>query len=369
MKFFVQLKQGNLSDINIHWFVNHELDEVNSDTCFFFIPDTSTTRIDTITVLISHSDTTIIRNWAIRYEAVLKLPAPVLLYPIEGNRISEFETLRWENDSSLAAIDSTTKWQYVVQLSNDSTFSEIFSTDTCSITSLPFNELAGFEKISIKAPIYWRVKLFLEQNKISKFINSPLPFYHFPMYVTLENFSGEIKEEGVLLFWTTSYEANCAGFNVLRSETPDGDFKKINDYLITGQKSYSWIDKTIHAGVTFYYKLEEITINGRQKIHQIISIDLPAPAKYSLSQNFPNPFNSTTSFKYQIPKTTHVLIEVFNILGKKVKTLVDERKDAGYYSVYWDGADDSGENVVSGIYFYIISADKFHATNKMIVVR
>ncbi len=172
-----------------------------------------------------------------------------------------------------------------------------------------------------------------------------------------------------MLFWTTSYEANCAGFNILRSETPDGDFQKINDYLITGQKSYSWIDKSNQAGVTFYYKLEEITINGRQKFHQTISIDLPAPAKYSLSQNFPNPFNSTTAFKYQIPKTTHVLIEVFNILGKKVKALVDERKDAGYYTVYWDGADDSGENVVSGIYFYIISADKFHATNKMIVVR
>ncbi len=185
LKFFVQLKAGNLSDINIHWFVNHELDEVNSDTCFFFMPDTSITRIDTITVLITHSDTTIVNNWAIQYEPVLKLPAPVLLYPIEGNQISEFETLSWENDSSLAAIDSTTKWKYVVQLSNDSTFSEIFSTDTCSVSSLTFNELEGFKKIFIKAPIYWRVKLFLEQNKISEFIKIPLQFYYFPMFVTL----------------------------------------------------------------------------------------------------------------------------------------------------------------------------------------
>ena len=64
-----------------------------------------------------------------------------------------------------------------------------------------------------------------------------------------------------------------------------------------------------------------------------------------------------------------MLIEVYNILGKKVKTLVDQKQEAGFFTVYWDGVDDKGENVVSGIYFYIMSTEKFHATQKMIVVR
>lgn len=369
LKFFVQLEEGNLSDINIHWFINHELDESNTDTIFHFVPDTCKTTVDTITALITHADTTIIFNWEVLYEAIIKLPAPVLLYPIEGNRISEFQTLMWENDSSLAAIDSTVEWKYIVQLSNDSTFSQIFSSDTCSTLSLPLNNLNGFKKMTIGAPVYWHVKIFAGENKLSEFAKSRSPFYYYPTFIILNNFYGEKKQDGIHLYWTTSYEANCVGFNVFRSETPDGNFEKITEYLITGKTNYSWIDKISQAGATFYYRLEEISKSGRKKFHQSISIESPAPASYSLSHNFPNPFNSTTSFKYQIPKTTRVLIEVFNILGKKVKTLIDERKDAGFYTVYWDGVDDNGENVVSGIYFYIISADKFHATQKMIVVR
>ena len=369
MQFLVRLKEGNLSDINIHWFYNHELNESNTNTTFFFIPDIFTTTIDTITVLITHADTTIFHSWAIRYEDVIRLPVPILQFPIEGNRISEFESLMWMNDSSLAAIYSTSDWKYVVQLSNDSTFSEIFSTDTCSALAIPLNNLEGFEKTTIGAPVYWFVKIVAEGNKESEFAGSVLPFYYFPTFAVLENFYGEKKQDGVFLSWTTAYEANCAGFNIYRCETPDGNFEKANDYLITGTTNYSWIDKTSQAGTTLYYKLEEITTNGRKQFHQEISVDLPAPLSYSLSHNFPNPFNSSTSFKYQIPKTTHVLIEVFNILGKKVKTLLDEKKDGGYYSIYWDGVDENGEGVVSGIYFYIISTENFHATQKMIVVR
>ncbi len=369
LKFCVQLKKANLSDINIHWFINHELDESNTDTTFFIIPDVFSTTIDTITVLITHADTTIFFSWAIRYEAVIRLPSPILQFPIEGNRISEFETLLWKNDSSLAAFDSTSGWKYIVQLSKDSTFSEIFSTDTCSALSIPINNLDEFEKISIGEPVYWHVKIFSGENKESEFASSLLPFYYFPTFIILEGFYGEKKQEGIFLSWTTSYEENCAGFNIYRSVTSDGNFEKINDYLITGKTSYSWIDKTSQAGTTLFYKLEELTTNGRKQFHQPISVELPAPVSYSLSHNFPNPFNSSTSFKYQIPKTTYVLIEVFNILGKKVKTLIDERKDAGYYTVYWDGVDENGEYVVSGIYFYIISTEKFHATQKMIVVR
>ena len=369
LKFLVQLKKGNLSDINIHWFFNHELDELSADTTFYFIPDIFSTSIDTITVLITHADTTIFHNWAVRYEAVIKLPAPFLEFPIAGDRISEFTTLMWENDSSLADFDSTSKWKYVVQLSRDSTFSEIFSTDTCTVLNIQLNGLKGFEKVSIGTPVYWHVKLYSGENKESEFASSLLPFYYYPTFIVLEDFYGEKKQEGIFLYWITSYEVNCAGFNIYRSESPNENFEKINDYLITGKTSYSWIDKTSQAGIVSYYKLEEITTNGRTKLHQPISIESSAPVSYSLSHNFPNPFNSSTSFKYEIPKTTHVLIEVYNILGKKVKTLIDERKDVGYYTVYWDGVDENGEGVVSGIYFYIISTEKFHATQKMIVVR
>jgi hypothetical protein len=369
LKFTIRLKNGNLSDINIHWFINHVLDESSRDTSFSVVPDIFSTTTDTISVLITRMDTTKLHNWAIRYKTVIRLPAPILQFPIAGERISEFETLIWKNDSSLTAFDSTSEWKYIVRLSRDSTFSEIFSTDTCTVSNLPLNGLNGFENITIGTPVYWNVILLSGENKESEFASSFLPFYYFPTFIVLEDFYGETKQDGIFLNWTTSYEENCAGFNIYRCESPDGNFEKINDYLITGKTNYSWIDKTTQETAVTFYKLEEITLNGRTLFHQPISVELPTPNSYSLSHNFPNPFNASTSFKYEIPKTTHVLIEVFNILGKKVKTLIDQRKDAGYYTVYWDGVDENGEGVVSGIYFYIISTEKFHATQKMIVVR
>ena len=74
------------------------------------------------------------------------------------------------------------------------------------------------------------------------------------------------------------------------------------------------------------------------------------PDTYDLSQNYPNPFNSTTKLMYQIPKPGAISIKIFNVLGKKIITLVDEHKDPGCYLISWDGTDTSGDNVTSGIY-------------------
>ena len=76
-----------------------------------------------------------------------------------------------------------------------------------------------------------------------------------------------------------------------------------------------------------------------------------------------------TSFKYQIPAKTYVVIEMFNVLGRKIRTIVDEPKEPGFYTVTWDGHDADGVPVVSGIYFYHISTKAFHATRKMTVIR
>ncbi|OQX83486.1 hypothetical protein B6D60_10395, partial [candidate division KSB1 bacterium 4484_87] len=132
---------------------------------------------------------------------------------------------------------------------------------------------------------------------------------------------------------------------------------------------FQFIDKFQFYGSVLQYKLEETSQSDRKKEQQVIQIETPMPHEYSLSQNSPNPFNSSTSFRFEIPRATHVVVEVYNILGKKVKTLVNERREAGFYTVFWDGIDDNGEQAGSGIYFYHMTADQFHATHKMIVVR
>jgi len=93
------------------------------------------------------------------------------------------------------------------------------------------------------------------------------------------------------------------------------------------------------------------------------------PKTHQLFQNYPNPFNPETQIKYDLPVSGHVELTIYNILGQKVKVLVDEIQDAGHKSVMWDGKDDEGREVASGIYFYKITAESFKKTKKMVLLK
>jgi len=334
LKFSVQILEGEFADLNFKWSINKQLDITATDTIFYYNYEQFLTAPDTVQLIVSRGDTTISHQWILHFHQQQTLPVPHLIFPIEGNHICEDDKLIWENDSSFAQIDSTGDWNYVVQISSDTTFSTLISTDSCTTASIALNDLSGFERISIGKPIYWRVKVFSGYDKISEFNKCDLPFYYYPQFARLENFYGQKNEDGTIdLFWTTGYESNCAGFNVYRSESQDDNFEKVNEYLITGQTNYSFQDIKTNAGKTYYYKLEDVSLNGKKKFHHTISITTPIPAKFSLSQNYPNPFNAKTSFKYEIPTASRVKIEVCNILGRKVKTLVNEQKEAGFYTV------------------------------------
>jgi hypothetical protein len=89
------------------------------------------------------------------------------------------------------------------------------------------------------------------------------------------------------------------------------------------------------------------------------------PRKFELMQNYPNPFNPTTKIKYAIPQATHVRIEIYNVLGQRVRTLVNEEKVPGYYTVNFDA-----RSLASGFYIYRLqAASGFNSVKKMIVIK
>lgn len=94
-----------------------------------------------------------------------------------------------------------------------------------------------------------------------------------------------------------------------------------------------------------------------------------APIRFVLGQNYPNPFNPSTKIEYSIEKPCQVKIVIYNVAGQRVRTLVDERKVVGNYSVIWDGRTDRGGQASTGVYFYKIFADKFRSSKKMIMLR
>jgi len=93
------------------------------------------------------------------------------------------------------------------------------------------------------------------------------------------------------------------------------------------------------------------------------------PTVYSLSQNYPNPFNPTTTIDYSIPKSGKVELAIYNIAAQKVRTLVNEKQDASFYKVVWDGRNDNGESVASGMYFYRLVSGKFSKIEKMTLMK
>jgi flagellar hook assembly protein FlgD len=93
------------------------------------------------------------------------------------------------------------------------------------------------------------------------------------------------------------------------------------------------------------------------------------PSRYALEQNYPNPFNPTTVIEYQTLEAGRVTLEVFSVLGEKVATLVNGFQEAGYYQQEWNGRDQSGRQVASGLYIYRLQAGDFSGVRSMVLMK
>ena len=103
----------------------------------------------------------------------------------------------------------------------------------------------------------------------------------------------------------------------------------------------------------------------------IMDVDLAAniPDAYNLQQNYPNPFNPTTQIRYGLKENTYVSINIYNLMGKNVKSLMNRNQDAGYQTIHWNATDASGQPVPAGMYIYSITAGDFRQTKKMILLK
>jgi len=112
-------------------------------------------------------------------------------------------------------------------------------------------------------------------------------------------------------------------------------------------------------------EIGEITID----VFDLIAAKEVIPESFGLKQNYPNPFNPETVIEYDLPKSANVRVDIFNVLGQKVVTLVDSYGEAGSHQVTWNGTSESGSSVASGMYFYRIEADEFTETKKMMMLK
>ena len=193
--------------------------------------------------------------------------------------------------------------------------------------------------------------------------------------VTLSILQAGCTDHGIVISWQTQSEIECAGFYVWRSFSKSSGYERITPVLIKSKGSgaqgaeYSYTDRRIEER-DYYYQIEEVSICGNRvyygPVHAVGQQIIPDA--YDLSQNYPNPFNPSTRINYQLPVECKVLIDVININGERVRRLVDREMAAGYYSAAWDGTDETGQNVHSGVYFIRLRTLDFQRTRKMMLV-
>jgi phosphodiesterase/alkaline phosphatase D-like protein len=202
-----------------------------------------------------------------------------------------------------------------------------------------------------------------------------------PSAIELAEFAAVASEAGAVIKWATLGEENLRGFRVLRADQEAGDYTVMtpkNKLIQSGREKYKYVDRQAVAGLTYYYKLEALMVDGESATFGPLALDMVSvlPRQYAMSQNYPNPFNPETSVQYALPAASRVELTIYDIMGHQVRKLVSERKEAGYHRVMWDGRDDRGGEVPSGIYFYRIQAvdsadvqNRFQSIKKMVIIK
>ena len=186
--------------------------------------------------------------------------------------------------------------------------------------------------------------------------------------VELTSFTAKVVGNTIELNWITATEVNNYGFEVERylNMTLDG-WQRIGFVEGHGNSNspneYSFTDSP-KGGITFNYRLKQLDTDGKYAFSNVISIEVNLPLKYILNQNYPNPFNPGTNILYSIPKSSNVILSVYDMLGNLITNLVNENQEAGNYLVNFNA-----DELSSGIYYYKLQAGDFVAVKKMLLLK
>ncbi len=190
-----------------------------------------------------------------------------------------------------------------------------------------------------------------------------------PTPTLLHNYSTELNGSDIRIEWTLFEIDEGIDFLILRASEPAMIFSGISaDDMINEGLSFSFVDRNCEPGVTYHYLVAFSDGVETKILFETGPIYTPAIA-LMLYQNRPNPFNPRTIIGYFLPEQCRVLLEVFDVTGRRVKVLVDETQPGGSYHVDWDGRETNGDAMVSGVYFYRLTAGKMTLSRKMILLR
>ena len=201
----------------------------------------------------------------------------------------------------------------------------------------------------------------------------PVTLSHFSATLTAENF--------VQLTWISQTETNLVGYNVLRSaednlSTASQICAMIPATNTSQAQTYVYVDQGLVEDGTYYYWLQNVEMDGTSGYHGPVSVVFsingytgsPAiPTATQLDNAYPNPFNPHTTIRYQLESPGRVKIDIYNTKGQIVRSFEQNHAAAGNYNLLWDGCDDSGNTLASGVYLYKMTSGKYSGVKKMVL--
>ncbi|RMF56800.1 MAG: T9SS C-terminal target domain-containing protein [Calditrichaeota bacterium] len=208
-----------------------------------------------------------------------------------------------------------------------------------------------------------------------------------PLPVQLSTFNAQIFQEGIKLLWETESELNNQGFEVWRSMDNEDNYVLVSSYQTNSdlqgagnsntKQNYEFFDSQVVEGHTYYYILWDVSYDGSRSSHGPLKVVFEKNSalsnQFTLSQNYPNPFNPSTQIPFQIfpvegKNLFSTRLIITDLLGREIKTLVNDVLPAGTYTFSWDGRDNNNRIVSSGMYLYTLQVENRLFTKKMMFI-
>lgn len=207
----------------------------------------------------------------------------------------------------------------------------------------------------------------------------------FQVPVILGSYTAEVTNTGVKLNWTTESEVENLGF-IIERKIEGEDWTEIVSYKTDGTLSgqgttssymdYEYVDRLVEFGNTYKYRLVDVDYNGIVNYNAVRTVTIDKPQLRNeggipliLLNPYPNPFNPITTLYYSISENRDIVVEIYDITGQLVKTLVDKEQSAGWHNVQWNGTNRSGKLVPAGLYIGKVSTGNDIKTTKLMLLK
>ena len=203
--------------------------------------------------------------------------------------------------------------------------------------------------------------------------------------VTLSEWSGSSSSKGIILQWSTESEIENLGFIIERKSASRSTWREIAHFKthtdLEGQGSvnhrtdYQYTDQWVQDGFSYDYRLSDVDYHGKVNYHPAITVTMKGafssvrPDHFGLIDAFPNPCNPQTTIQYNLPEETVASLLIYDISGNEISTLVNQQNVAGFNTVVWNGMNDFGQPVASGVYVIQLQAKGFNQSKKIVLLK